>query len=140
LPSQEQLNPHKKFLQISLAFLEGVKHNKSMVKQFTSASCPTCDTLFERLPVEYDEDGGYAFLEMHPCAGCGKMLCACCDQFHCDGCGQTFRADHLVSVPDGTDSHLHCCEACAAEYEPLELPARIPPQSEVLARPHLEAA
>ena len=77
---------------------------------FTSASCPTCDTLFERLPVEYDEDGGYAFLEVHPCADatCNKMLCSCCDQFHCDGCGQLFCADHLVSVPDGTDRPLHC--------------------------------
>lgn len=37
-----------------------------MRTRFDSASCPTCDTLFERLPVEYDEDGGYAFLEMHP--------------------------------------------------------------------------
>jgi hypothetical protein len=111
-----------------------------MRKQFTSASCPACDTLFERLPVEYDEDGGYAFLELHPCAGCGTMLCACCDQFHCDGCGQMFCADHLVSVPDGTETPLHCCEACAAECQPQELPARIPPQSQVLARPHLEAA
>jgi hypothetical protein len=84
-----------------------------------SASCPTCDTLFERLPVEYDEDGGYAFLEVHPCAGCGKMLCTCCDQFHCDGCGETFCADHLVSVPDGTERPLHCCEACADESKPL---------------------
>jgi len=66
----------------------------NMKMHFASASCPTCDTLFERLPVEYDEDGGYAFLEVRPCAGptCGKMLCSCCDQFHCDGCGQTFCA------------------------------------------------
>jgi hypothetical protein len=111
-----------------------------MRRQFDSASCPTCDTLFERLPVEYDEDGGYVFLEVHPCAGCATLLCACCDQFHCDGCGQTFCADHLVSVPDGTESPLHCCGPCAAECEPLELPARIPPQSEVRTPSHLEAA
>ncbi len=61
-----------------------------MRSRFTSASCPTCDTLFERLPVEYEEDGGYAFLEVRPWADavCGKMLCSCCDQFHCDGCGE----------------------------------------------------
>jgi hypothetical protein len=111
-----------------------------MIQQFDSASCPTCDTLFERLPVEYDEDGGYVFLEVRPCAGCGQMLCACCDQFHCDGCGQTFCINHLVSVPDGTEMPLHCCGPCAAECEPIELPARIPPQSEVRAPSHLGVA
>jgi hypothetical protein len=111
-----------------------------MRTEFASASCPTCNTLFERLPVEYDEDGGYVFLEVHPCAGCGSMLCACCDQFHCDGCGQTFCIDHLVSVSDGTETPLHCCGPCAAQCEPLGPPARIPPQSEVLAPSHVEAA
>ena len=111
-----------------------------MRKQFDSTSCPTCNTLFERLPVEHDEDGGYVFLEVHPCAGCGQMLCACCDQFHCDGCGQTFCIDHLVSVPDGTETPLHCCGPCAAECEPFELTTRIPPQSEVLAPSHLGVA
>jgi hypothetical protein len=98
---------------------------------FTWAECPTCDTLFERLPVEYDEDGGYAFLEVRPCAdsACDKMLCACCPQFHCDGCGQTFCADHLVSVPDGTDRPLHCCPACAAECEVQQLTSPDPPNS-----------
>ena len=110
-----------------------------MKPQFTSASCPTCDTLFERLPVEHDEDSGYAFLEVRPCADatCGKMLCSCCDQFHCDGCGQTFCADHLVSMPDGTDRPLHCCPACAVECQFLALPPRIPPASEM--RPVLPA-
>jgi hypothetical protein len=111
-----------------------------MRKQFDSGSCPNCRTLFERLPVEYDGDYGYAVLEQHPCAGCGQMLCSCCDQFHCDGCGQTFCVDHLVSVPDGTETSLHCCAMCAAECEPLELPARIPPQSELLSPSHLEVA
>ena len=95
-----------------------------MRKQFDSTSCPTCDTLFERLPVEYDEDGGYVFLEVHPCAGCG----------------QTFCIDHLVSVPDGTETPLHCCGPCAAECEPFQLPTRIPPQSEGLAPSHLGVA
>jgi hypothetical protein len=94
---------------------------KDMKTTFTSASCPSCNTLFERLPVEYDGDTGYAVLEVHPCADptCGKMLCACCDQFHCDGCGETFCADHLVSIPDGTDRPLHCCTSCADESKPL---------------------
>jgi hypothetical protein len=104
-----------------------------MRRTHTSASCPTCETLFERLPVECDEDGGYAFLEVRPCADpeCGKFLCACCDQFHCDGCGQTFCADHLVSVPDGTDRPLHCCACCAAESDACELPAPLPSQPDL---------
>ena len=98
----------------------------------TSATCPTCDTDFDRLPVEYDEDGGYAVLEVHFCAHltCGTLLCPCCDQFHCDGCGNTFCADHLVSVPDGTDCPLHCCPICAEECEPMELPLALGPASE----------
>ena len=111
-----------------------------MRPQFTFASCLNCDTLFERLPVEYGEDGGYVFLEVRPCAACGAMLCACCDQFHCDGCGYTFCIDHLISVPTGNETPLHCCPACAAECEPLELPARIPPQSERLPPSYLEVA
>jgi len=92
--------------------------------------------------VEHDEDGGYALLEVRPCAAatCGKMLCACCDQFHCDGCGQTFCADHLVSVLDGTDIPLHCCPICAIECEPLALPSRIPPRSEMNSDLPAEAA
>ena len=110
-------------------------------KSFTSATCPECHTTFANLPVDYDEDGyGNAILEVRPCAGCGQMLCACCDQFHCDGGGQTFCIDHLVSVPDGTETLLHCCGPCAAECEPIELPARIPPQSEGLAPWHPEVA
>ena len=99
-----------------------------MRKQFTSATCPTCDTDFDRLPVEYDEDGGYAFLPVTPCAlnTCSTLLCPCCAQFHCDGCGGTFCADHLVSISDGTPTPLHCCPTCAAESEPLELPAAMP--------------
>jgi hypothetical protein len=117
----------------------------TMRPAFTSASCPVCHTLFERLPVEYDEDGGYAFLGVRPCADpvCGKLLCSCCDQFHCDGCGQTFCADHLVSVPDGTDRPLHCCPPCAADCEILdlpELPAPIPPCPEVRPLVPAEAA
>lgn len=113
-----------------------------MKSQFASASCPTCDTLFERLPVEYDEEGGYAVLEVRPCAdaSCGKMLCSCCSQFHCDGCGQKFCTDHLVSVPDGTDQPLSCCPSCAVECDLLELPSRIPPGSEMHSEVPAEVA
>jgi hypothetical protein len=109
--------------------LVGVKHNKSMITHFTSGSCPSCETIFEHLPVEYDEDGtGCAVLEVRPCghSECGKMLCACCDQFHCDGCGQPFCADHVVVIPDGTERPLRCCRECAAECDLFELPSRIP--------------
>jgi hypothetical protein len=107
-----------------------------------SATCPTCDTDFARLPVEYDEEGGYIVLEVKPCAdsACGKLLCACCHQFHCDGCGQTFCADHLVSVPDGTPTPLHCCPACADEAEPLDLPLPLPPARELPALRRAEVA
>ena len=82
----------------------------------------------------------YVFLEVHPCSGCGQMLCSCCDQFHCDGCGQIFCIDHLVSVPDGTQVPLHCRALCAAECERFGLPARMPPQSELLPPSHQEVA
>ena len=85
-----------------------------MATSFTSASCPTCETFFDRVPVEYDEDGGYVCLEVYPCAGCGTMLCACCDQFHCDGCGQTFCRGHRVS-----DDDLDLCTSCVAESKPI---------------------
>src|ERR1035441_2645715 len=85
-----------------------------MRKPFDSASCPTCDTLFERLPVDSDEDGSYVCLEVHPCAACGTMLCACCAQFHCDGCGQAFCIEHRVSRDD-----LFLCTACEAESKPI---------------------
>jgi len=79
---------------------------------------------------------GVAVLPVTPCADCGALLCACCDQFHCDGCGHTFCADHLVSVPDGTDRPLHCCRACADECEQYELPAAIPAQRETRPARH----
>lgn len=97
---------------------------------FAPATCPECNTDFDRLPVDRDEDGAYAALPVKPCTACGKCLCPACDRFHCDGCGDTFCADHLVSVPDGTDRPLHCCQACADECEPCELPAPKPVVSE----------
>ena len=104
-----------------------------MRKQFDSASCPTCDTLFERLPVEYDEDGGYVFLEVHPCAGCGQHALRLLRSVPL----RWMRPDVLhrpSGVGPGRNRALcTAAEPCAAECEPLELPARIPPQSEVLA-------
>jgi hypothetical protein len=92
-----------------------------MATTHTSASCPTCDTTFT-VPIHGDEDGAYATLELTGCAECGTLLCGCCEQFACDGCAMTFCQEHLVSVPDCTISPLHCCAACAAECEVVELP------------------
>ena len=93
------------------------------MKSFDSATCPNCQTYFDRLPVERDENGAYVVLESRPCATCGQMLCPCCSTFACDGCNQIHCSDHVVVVPDGTDKPLKCCATCAAECEPLELPA-----------------
>lgn len=82
---------------------------------FTSGSCPNCDTLFERLAVDYDEEGGYVALKVTPCTGCGTLLCSACDWSKCDGCGDVFCADCLQLVDDGTDSSLHCCIECVRE-------------------------
>ena len=114
-----------------------------MRSHFTFATCPECQTYFDRLSLDYDEDGyGNAVLEVRPCAHpeCGRLLCPCCATFECDGCGATFCMDHLVAVPDGTPRPLQCCAACAAECEPLELPTRIPPQLEIMAPSYLEVA
>jgi hypothetical protein len=92
------------------------------MKSFDSATCPNCQTLFDRLPVERDEDAAYVVLEVRPCHTCGALLCGACSQFACDGCGQIHCSEHLVLVEDGTPRPLKCCAACAAECEPLELP------------------
>src|SRR6266550_2682588 len=94
-----------------------------MPTTFTSASCPTCETSFDRVPVEYDGDQGYAPLELKPCRECGALLCPCCEQFQCDGCAATFCVSHLVTIPDGTLNPLRCCATCAAEVEAIELPS-----------------
>lgn len=107
-----------------------------MAHTFTSTTCPLCFTYFDRVPVDGDGIDTYAVLEVRPCSACGALLCACCEQFACDGCGETFCAEHLVTVPDG-NSPLHCCKACADECEPYELPAAIPPQSETRPALHV---
>ena len=100
---------------------------------FASADCPNCGALFDRLPVDYDEDGnGYAALEVAPCADpeCEVLLCPDCARFTCDGCGQTFCLLHRVLVENGQYDPLECCAACALECEQEELPAPQPPLSE----------
>jgi hypothetical protein len=92
-----------------------------MATRFTTTSCPTCETSFDRVPVEYDGDQGYAALELKPCRECGALLCPCCEQFLCDGCAATFCPSHLVIIPDGTLDPLRCCVTCAAEVEVIEL-------------------
>lgn len=118
-----------------------------MANAFETGSCTECNTSFDRLAVERDEDSGagYLVLPVTPCAddNCGKFLCACCPQFHCDGCGHTFCADHMISVPDGTDRPLHICEPCEAvmrEYDaaPLIAPHALPAPMPV--RPELRPA
>ena len=104
-----------------LVFLKRLWHYIYMATTHTNASCPTCETTFT-VPVHGDEDGAYAALELTQCQECAALLCGCCEQFACDGCGMTFCLDHLVSVPDGTESPLHCCPTCAAECEVVELP------------------
>lgn len=94
--------------------------------QFTDAECPLCNTSFDRLPVDYDEDGnGAALLEVTACAQCGALLCSCCPQFHCDACGERVCLTHLVEA-DG----LKQCGPCSATGEPAELPEALPPARE----------
>jgi hypothetical protein len=102
-----------------------------MALNTTSATCETCNTLFTDLPFEVDECGGYAVLEVTPCAACGVILCGCCSQFCCDGCSGTFCSTHKVVVPDGTTRPLRCCPTCAVECEPMELPLPKPPAREL---------
>ncbi len=97
-----------------------------MPASFTSASCPTCQTHFERVPL--DECGPDLDLSACHHPGCGAFLCANCEQFQSDCCGHTFCSDHMTLIPDGTPRGLRCCPTCALECE--ELPAAIPPQRE----------
>jgi hypothetical protein len=97
-----------------------------------STECPECETTFERLPVERDEDGGYVLLAVTECPACAKLLCRACDQFECGECRRAFCLGHLVSVPGGYEP-LRCCQACAEGFEPLDLPEPMAPGSERLA-------
>lgn len=100
--------------------------------QFISATCPNCETTFDRLPVDYDDDGiGNAVLAVYPCSICGALLCPCCGQFQCDACDDTFCFQHAVVIPDGTSKPLRCCPHCAAEGEIQQLPLPLPPAREL---------
>lgn len=105
------------------------------------ATCPHCPTLFENLPVEQDEDGGYVEIPTEACADeeCTTRLCPRCPQFAC-ACGLTFCMEHLGREVDPEctcvqtdvdqfdakycDAHgtsnprpLLLCRACAAPEE-----------------------
>jgi|ERR1039458_1039699 hypothetical protein len=86
-----------------------------MGSRSTSATCPSCNALFERVAVEYDEEGGCVALQVTPCTACRRLLCSACDCSQCDGCGNVFCADCLQLVEDGTGSPLHCCQVCVQE-------------------------
>lgn len=95
-----------------------------MRTKFASATCTNCNTDFDRIPVDYCEDGqGYVAIPVQKCAHptCDVLLCPCCPQVHTDCCGETVCADHAVSVEDGTDRPLHFCPTCAAEWNQQEL-------------------
>lgn len=89
-----------------------------MPNRTASATCQTCQTEFDGLPVERDEDGVYAVLEVRPCADpeCNALLCECCPTFACDGCGATFCTLHMTAV-----NELLCCPPCAAASDQGEL-------------------
>jgi hypothetical protein len=95
-----------------------------MAQHFTNATCPNCQTYFDRVPVEGDGVDFYAALEITPCAECGALLCACCERFACDACGETFCTAHETLVDE-----LRCCTACAEEVEAQPLPADEMPAS-----------
>ena len=108
-----------------------------MKATFTSATCATCNTDFDRIPVDYDEDGqGYVAIPVKQCPTCAALLCPCCPTFSCDGCNQTFCTSHLVTVPDGKYKPLLCCAQCATEVEVLPLAKPVQPE----LRPCLVAA
>ena len=96
-----------------------------MKRHFDSATCPNCQTFYDRLPVDGDEDGNcWLVLESKPCATCGQMLCPNCEQFVCEH-GETHCLTHLTMVADGTPRGLLACPVCLeeiAESDASELP------------------
>jgi len=83
---------------------------------FASISCPHCETIHRRVPVERDEDGCVGFdLDAEPChlEGCEVKLCASCPAFSCAWCGLKYCQEHAVQHDDGK-----VCEGCVkAEME-----------------------
>ena len=111
--------------------------------RFISADCPNCGAFFDRVPVDYDEDGN-ADMEVEAVAcrdkECTKILCPCCDRFQCDACNHTFCLSHRVLVANGIYPPLEYCAACAAESEADEPITPIPPQRETGASASAEVA
>jgi hypothetical protein len=90
---------------------------------FQSATCPNCQTFYDRLPVDGDEDGNvWVVLESKPCGTCGQMLCPCCEQFVCEH-GETHCIEHLTVLDPESKHPLKCCPACLAEAREQEVAA-----------------
>jgi hypothetical protein len=97
-----------------------IAHNTYMKRAFDSATCPNCQTYFDHLPVDGDEDGNaYVALEVTPCATCGVPLCGACSSFVCEH-GETHCALHLTLVADGTASPLKACPVCLEQIAASE--------------------
>lgn len=107
------------------------------MKRFDSATCPNCQTLFDRLPVDGDEDGAYVALEVKPCATCGTLLCPCCEQFVCEH-GDTHCVSHLTVLDAESKYPVKCCPVCIAEMDEADRPAKIEPQTAPTAVPQVE--
>lgn len=94
-----------------------------MKRHFDSATCPNCQTFYDRLPVEGDEDGdSWLVLESKPCSTCLVLLCPNCEQFVCEH-GDTHCASHLTLVADGTPNPLKCCPVCMEDIAQSDAPA-----------------
>src|SRR3954463_4272849 len=92
-----------------------------MNRYFDSATCPNCQTYFDRVPVDGDEDGCCCVvLESKPCATCGQMLCPCCEQFVCEH-GETHCIEHLTVLDANANYPVKCCPLCLAEAQAQEL-------------------
>src|SRR3954469_2797312 len=88
---------------------------------FDSATCPHCQTYFDRVPVDGDEDGCYCVvIEAKPCGTCGQMLCPCCEQFVCEH-GETHCMTHLTVLDADSTYPLKCCPACLKEADIQEI-------------------
>jgi hypothetical protein len=85
-------------------------------------TCPNCGGI-HNCPVEFDADGGYAYIETEFCNAplCMVKLCDQCPQHVCDGCGNKFCADHeFIEQGDGDKF----CVDCDKEANRRERPRR----------------
>jgi hypothetical protein len=74
----------------------GSAYNSLMRKQLGSASYRTFDTVFERLPIECDEGGGYVVLRP-ACTTESKPICPAC-------------SEHAAQPPEPAPSRTPRCE------------------------------